>query len=284
MAVTVDDLPAHGSLPPNMTREQIVKDFLKVLKKHKVPEVYAFANAGRHPDKLESEALMKMWVAGGYPLANHTFMHPRLKNVTAPEFIKDIEDNESTLQKLNGQKNWKYFRYPYLHEGDTLEKRNAIRQYLKSKNYTIAQVTVDFEDWAWNNPYARCMTKKDKKSVEWLQKTYLESAETILDRAVQSSDFVFKKPISHILLLHFGAFDAAMLDQLLTAYEKKGVEFISLSEAVRDDVYGIDPGLTFTHGAEFQYQVLKSRNQSAKDAGLAPFTGVLDQLDGVCAK
>jgi hypothetical protein len=42
-------------------------------------------------------------------------------------------------------------------------------------------------------------------------------------------------------LLHIGAFDAWILDDLLTAYEKNGVKFVSLHEALQDEVYNINP-------------------------------------------
>lgn len=283
MAITIDDLPEHGQMPPGMTRTKIVEDFIAVLKKHKVPDATAFINGGRITTKEDSENSMKTWVAAGYSIGNHTFSHPSLNKNTADFFIKEIDDNEATLKGLNSKTEWKYFRYPYLQEGDTLEKRNAVRKHLQKKGYKIAQVTVDFEDWSWNNPYARCMTKKDNKKIAWLKKTYLESADAILDRADKLTQVVFKKSISHILLLHFGAFDASVFDQLLTNFEKKGVEFIPLSEAVKDDIYVHDPGLTFKNfGSEFQYQILKEKNQSVKDLGFAPLQNYLEEVEKVC--
>lgn len=49
--------------------------------------------------------------------------------------------------------------------------------------------------------------------------------------------------IKNILLLHIGAFDPLMLDDLLTAYEENGVKFISLHEALQDEVYNINPNI-----------------------------------------
>lgn len=164
-----------------------------------------------------------------------------------------------------------------------LEKRNKIRSYLKASGYTIAQVTVDFEDWAWNNPYARCKEKNDLTSIAWLEKTYLQNADDILERAEKLSQALFKKDISHILLLHIGAFDAEILDRLLSNYEKKGVEFIPLSEAVKDDIYSIDPGVTGKWGSEFPYQVLKARHLSLKDVGMTPYTSYPElELKTIC--
>ena len=78
---------------------------------------------------------------------------------------------------------WHYFRFPFLREGETLGKRRAIRRYLRANGYRIAQVTIDFEDWSWNEPYAYCLDKGDARSISWLKTTYLRNAVDQLERA-----------------------------------------------------------------------------------------------------
>lgn len=45
---------------------------------------------------------------------------------------------------------------------------------------------------------------------------------------------IFHRDIKNILLLHLGAFDALMFDELLTAYERHDIKFISIDEALQD--------------------------------------------------
>jgi len=47
VAITFDDLPLNGELPPGVTRVQIVKDVLAILKQCKTPQVFGFANANK---------------------------------------------------------------------------------------------------------------------------------------------------------------------------------------------------------------------------------------------
>ena len=47
MAVTFDDLPAHGPMPPGMTRVEIAQSILETLKQERMPPVYGFVNGGR---------------------------------------------------------------------------------------------------------------------------------------------------------------------------------------------------------------------------------------------
>ena len=63
-----------------------------------------------------------------------------------------------------------------------------------------------------------------------------------------------------------GAFDAVMLDELLTAYRAVETRFITLDDALRDSVYTIDPGLVQDGGATFLVQVAKARQVPIPDA------------------
>lgn len=273
VAITVDDLPTHGQLPMGTSREDVAKKILSIFKKHGVPDAVAYINMGKVEVRNESFPVLQMWKDAGYTFGNHTYLHEDINVTSIPDYEKAIALNEPGLKKLSGDNNWKTFRYPYLREGETLEKRNAIRKYLKDNGYQIAQVTIDFEDWAWNDPYARCFDKKDKKAIQWLKQTYLQNANDMLERAEVLSKSLFKRSIPHILLLHIGAFDAEILDQMLTNYKKMGVEFITLSEANRDEVYSMDPGIPAKYGSELTYQVIQSRKLELKDVGLSKYEG-----------
>ena len=151
MAVTIDDLPTHGPMPPGVQRVAIGRDMISVLKRRGVREAYGFVNGGQVKGDPQHSAILKMWHQAGLGLGNHTFSHPNLNRVTASEYIADIERNEAVLAEVAGPRWERIFRYPYLHEGDTLQKRDAVRRWLTARGYQIAQVTVYFDDWAWND-------------------------------------------------------------------------------------------------------------------------------------
>src|SRR6187401_797286 len=80
VAITFDDLPAHGPLPAGTTREDVTRKILAAFKEAKVPEVYGFINAGKlqaHPDDLK---VLQLWREAGQPLGNHTLDHMSLNN------------------------------------------------------------------------------------------------------------------------------------------------------------------------------------------------------------
>ncbi len=271
LALTVDDLPTHGALPAGATRRAIADQMIQALKRHAAPGVYGFTNGGQLPGDPALEEILRAWRHAGFVLGNHTYSHLDLTRARAADYVVDIERNEELLARLSPAGASKYFRYPYLHEGDTREKRKAIREWLTARGYTIAQVTVSLEDeWAWNDVYARCVAINDQDAIARMKRLFLESATSRLAAFEELSRRLFGRSIRHILMVHMGAFDALMLDDLLTAYRAAGTRFISLQEATQDPAYRLVPRLVQAGGATFLVQVARDRRVPLPDALTRP--------------
>ena len=242
VAITFDDLPVNGELPRGVTRAEIAKNVLAILKKRHVPPVYGFINAQKLEGSEDGAEALKLWAAAE-PFGNHTYAHMDLEENSAESFEREIEEDEPALELLNGnaKDNWRWFRYPYLHEGDTVEKRRAVRAYLKARGYKIAQVTLDWEDYLWNPAYARCAAKNDMKSIEWLRSSYLSTASEFLDLGRAQAKLIYGHEISYVLLLHLGAFSSTILPEALDLLKKKGFTLVTLEEAESDAAYEGNP-------------------------------------------
>jgi peptidoglycan/xylan/chitin deacetylase (PgdA/CDA1 family) len=252
VAITFDDLPLNGLLPPGATRVETAKDVLAILKKRHVPPVYGFINAKRLEGNVDGAEALKVWAAAE-PVGNHTYSHMDLEQNTAEAFEREIEENEPVLEllKLESRRlkprekaawdDWHWLRYPYLHEGDTVEKRRAVRAYLKAHGYRIAQVTLDWEDYLWNTAYARCVEKNDKKSIEWLRSSYLNTASEFLDLGREQARLIYGHEINYVLLMHLGAYSSTILPDALDLLKKKGFKLVTLEEAQSDPAYESDP-------------------------------------------
>jgi len=260
VAITFDDLPSHGPLPNGTTRADVARSILASLKEAKIPEVYGFINAGKLEKYPEDIEVLKIWREAGQPLGNHTYTHMSLNDNPVEAFEENIEKDESMLKTLMEGKDWHWFRYPYLWEGDTLEKRHAVRAYLKEHGYRIAQVTMDFQDYAWNGPYARCTEKKDEKAIAWLKQSYLETAADYLALDQKMAQQIFGHDIKHVLLMHVGAFDAVMLPQLLAQMKKQGIKFVPLKKAESNLAYRTDPDVAPKEGGTLLDQFFEARH------------------------
>jgi peptidoglycan-N-acetylglucosamine deacetylase len=247
LAITMDDLPLNGLLPPGVTRAETTKNVLAILKKRHLPAVYGFVNAKKLEGNPDGAEALKLWAAAE-PVGNHTYAHMDLEQNTAEAFEREIEEDEPVLDllklelpKQDAKDDWHWFRYPYLHEGDTVEKRRAVRAYLKAHGYRIAQVTLDWEDYLWNTAYARCAAKGDTKSIAWLRSSYLNTASEFLDLGREQAKLIYGHEINYVLLMHLGAFSSTILPEALDLLKKKGFKLVTLEEAESDAAYEGDP-------------------------------------------
>ena len=248
VAITFDDLPLNGDLPPGATRAQIAREAVAFLKERHLPPAYGFINAKKLEGDADAAEALKVWAAAE-PFGNHTYHHLDLDVNTAEAFEQDIEEDEPVLELLAGKdSNWHWLRYPYLREGDTVEKRRAVRAYLQTHGYRMAQVTLDWEDYLWNSAYARCVTKNDAKSIAWLKSSYLSIEASYLELGRDLAKLVYGHEINHVLLLHLGAFSSTILPDALDLMQKKGFTFVTLEEAESDAVYEGDPDVGSKYG------------------------------------
>ena len=251
VALTFDDLPLNGTLAKGFKQSDYARDTVKVLKKHRIPPSYGFINARGLERNPDGAVALKIWVAAGNPLANHTYSHINLTQNSAEDFERDVLRNEPVLELLmpeGGKSNWRWLRYPYLHEGDTLEKRRAVRAFLASNGYRIAQTTIDWEDYLWNSAHAACVMKQDEKSIAWLHESYLAIAKEYLRVQRELSRQVFGRDINHVMLLHLGSFSSHILPDLFKLLDHEGYEIVTLEEAQSDPAYDYDPDVASAGG------------------------------------
>ena len=280
VAITFDDLPEHGDLPPGISRAGVARSIIHTLKVRHAPPIYGFINAdGLAGDPADGEVL-RLWRAAGFSLGNHTFSHPDANVVTASTFEQDVLADESTLQKYMGGHNWHWLRLPYLHEGDTPEKRDEIASFIKMHRYHIAQVTLSFDDYAYNDPYARCIATGNAAAVAWLKQSFLDRASVDILAAHKMSELLYGRDIKHVLLMHIGAFDAVMLPKLLDMYKRRGVELISLPDSESDPAYKNADEQQFDWGGTMLEEQMIARGIPIPD--FANRDDALDQIDALC--
>ncbi len=238
IAITFDDIPAHGPLVTGQTRVGVIRDITEALAKAKAP-AFGFLNAGFGLDTPDDAArAIAAWRAAGLPLGNHTYSHVNLDQVGAPAFAAEVARNEAVLGKAAGDTDWHWFRYPFLSEGSTPAVRDAARATLKARGYRAAAVTMSFNDFKWNPVYAACAVKRDAVAVRALEASFLADARSAALASRARAKAQVGRDIPYVLLMHVGAFDAHMLPRLLALYSEMGFRFITLQEAEADPYYG----------------------------------------------
>ncbi len=262
VALTFDDLPLNGTLPAGKTKEQITRETIAVLKKHHVPPSFGFINAVALERSVDGARALEAWIGSGNPLGNHTYSHQSLTKISTEDFEKEILRNEPVLELLappKARSDWHWLRYPYLHEGDTVEKRRAVREFLRVNHYQVAQVTLDWEDYLWNSAHARCLDKDDAASIEWLRTSYLSEAERWIRAQRGFAKLVWGRDISHVTLLHLGSFSTSILPDLFELLDREGFEIVTLEEAQSDPAYQVDPDIGAPNGGTLTELMMQAK-------------------------
>jgi peptidoglycan/xylan/chitin deacetylase (PgdA/CDA1 family) len=277
IALTFDDLPVHGPLPQGLTREDIANSVIRALESANAPPIYGFVNATWLKSNPSTAQVLQLWRDAGFPLGSHTLTHMDPNTNSLEAFEQNILADEPTLEKYMDGQDWHWLRFPYLHEGETPEKHRAIMDFLKLHNYRVAQVTLSFGDYNYNEPYARCLAKNDEQAIEQLKQSYLDGANEQLTDGPKIASLIYGRDIKHIMLLHIGGFETVMLPKLLDLLQQRGWKLITLPEATTDPAFADDPQLS-TYGGTFLQQVMNARHITPP-----PATGGSKlSLDAVC--
>ncbi|HSS51300.1 MAG TPA: polysaccharide deacetylase family protein, partial [Thermoanaerobaculia bacterium] len=144
LLISVDDLPVAGGgihTDPG-ERELITRALLAALAKHQVPAVglVIWGNVKTGDDRV----LLRRWLAAGHELGNHSASHLDLTKTGADAYIADVEAGRAGLAGfLAGEDDRKvrFFRFPFLDEGDTAAKLDAVRTYLSNSGQRSLPVT-----------------------------------------------------------------------------------------------------------------------------------------------
>jgi peptidoglycan/xylan/chitin deacetylase (PgdA/CDA1 family) len=243
MAITIDDLPvAQPSWHTPEQMEQITHDLLTVLRRHGLP-VVGFVNEGKlmvggtvDPTRL---GILEHWLTAGHELGNHGFAHLDLHRVSSEDWMADVVKGEGATKALVEAKGnrYRWFRHPFLHTGMSVEIQRETTDFLAERGYTIAPVTMDNSEWVYGRAYADAYNAGDTVLMWRIGEDYVRYMLEVVEFWEGQTTAIIGHPIPHVLLIHAYALNADWLDDLLTALEERGYNWISPEAAIEDPVY-----------------------------------------------
>jgi peptidoglycan/xylan/chitin deacetylase (PgdA/CDA1 family) len=240
IAITVDDLPAHGALPQGMTRVGIARSYLATLKKHGVPQAYGFVNAVHLQEEPDSAPVLALWRKAGYPLGNHTYSHLNLDHAPSLEaWEADLERGEPPIAAQMQGADWHWLRFPNLGDGATPALHDGAAAYLAQHGYKVADVSISFSDWAYTDTYARCVAKHDDAAIASMKADYLRSVDEGIVWMKAASKATYGRVIPQVLLTHVGGWSAMMLPEVMARLDAAGAHYVPLAKAEADPAYAM---------------------------------------------
>ena len=189
----------------------------------------------------EGKQLVMQWSTAGHLVGNHTSRHRSLASakLSLAEFIQDVEDADRALNTIP---TWvPMLRFPFLKEGDTAEKRDGIRQWMRTHGYRPAPVSIDTSDWYFNQIWLAFLARGQSSKLVLVQRAYIDH---LLGRA-KYYDTLAKQTLhrspAHVVLLHVNAINAASIGLLVNEFKANGWTFVAPAEAFADPLYAATP-------------------------------------------
>ena len=100
IALTFDDIPVHGDLPPGVTREQVMRDIVAALAAARAP-AQGFVTGAFGQGDPDAAAATAIWRRSGLPAGNHTRNHLNLDTLDPAQFAEQVTGNEAAVAATN---------------------------------------------------------------------------------------------------------------------------------------------------------------------------------------
>jgi peptidoglycan/xylan/chitin deacetylase (PgdA/CDA1 family) len=237
IAITLDDFSLYDT--PQMSAAARNRAILDALDKYNLKA--GMFVSGKHVASEKNMGLLRLWDERGHLIANHTYSHQEYPDIDFQEFSRDILRNEEMLKHLPRYR--KYFRFPYLKEGKTVEQRDRMRAFLEEHGYRNGHVTIDASDWYVDQRLRERLKKNPQAKLAPYREFYLSH---LWERATYYDDLARKvlgRSVKHTLLLHHNVLNGMFLGDVLGMFRRKGWKLIDVEKAFTDPVFNTNPAI-----------------------------------------
>jgi peptidoglycan/xylan/chitin deacetylase (PgdA/CDA1 family) len=249
LALTFDDLPWVGPLPPREGQAQPTGRILAALRRHDAPAV-GFVDCARVGPGAQT---LRLWLDAGQRLGNHTADHVDLDRAAPSAWIAAARSCDRYLRELTGD-SVIYFRYPYLHRGRTRERFDAAKRALAELGAPIAPVTIVTLDWLLAVPYSSALRAGNTARAREIGAAFVDHVARTAAHYREVARERVGHDVAHVLLLHANALVADHLDELLERLRDDGFRFAPLERALRDPVYARPDDYVGPEGLSWLYR------------------------------
>ena len=265
LLITVDDLPVASPAQHRDPdeRERITRELLAVLAKHRIRAVGLVTWAQvREP---RDRRFLEQWLAAGHELGNHSDRHLDYTTTDTTAYIADVESGRKQLAAFLAEHDRKlrFFRFPFLREGDTPEKLQAMRRYLARSGQRNLPVTIDNEDWAFEAGWVEARRRGDAAARDSIAAEYQSQLRLEVRDHEARGDGLFERQTPQILLLHANEIGTAQWDGLFSWLVRSGHRFASADEVLADAAFAATHEYVGRYGCGLWHRLADERRRRA---------------------
>jgi peptidoglycan/xylan/chitin deacetylase (PgdA/CDA1 family) len=240
IALTFDDVPrSPGAF---FTPDERTRRLIAALRQSGVRQAAFFINPGNFEQWFGKggEQRIAAYVRAGHVIANHSFSHPHLSELTPGAYIADLDRAAVWLKGRPGFRPW--YRYPFLDEGfSDVAKRDAVRAALRARGLHNGYVTSDSNDWLMEQLTLEAKRAGQPMDMKALRDLYIR---TVVGSA-DFSDALARKALGRspvqVILMHETDLEAMFVADAVRALKADGWEIVSAHAAFADPIAREEP-------------------------------------------
>jgi peptidoglycan/xylan/chitin deacetylase (PgdA/CDA1 family) len=258
IAITFDDLPSSQNEPAGKQRV-INQRILTALDKFNAPatgfvnedKLYSQQETQDQQETQEKTEILQSWINRGHLLGNHTYSHKAFSATEAEEFEQDVIKGAEVSKVLMSKAGleYRYFRHPYLDTGTSPDKRASFERFLTREGYIISPITIDTDDWKFN----QVLLEHPEDQAKIIQE-YIDHTRAKFDFYESASKKMFGRNIKHTWLLHVNLINSLAMEDLLKMVQERGYDFVTLDKALEDKAYAESDNFYGPYGVSWLYR------------------------------
>lgn len=240
IALTFDDAPTgQGTLLSGPQRTQML---IEGLSEGGVSGAMFFVLTGNITDTSDV-ARLRAYTDAGHVLANHSHSHAWLRETEPATYLRDIDRATDILSDYGSVA--AFFRFPYLDEGNTPDRRLAVQDGLRARGLQNGYVTVDTYDWYMQSMLNDAVTKDHDIDMDVLGAVYIDALMDGIEFYDDIAQDQLGRSPRHVLLLHENDLAALFVPHLIAALRADGWDIIPAQDAFDDPINQIAPATEF---------------------------------------
>lgn len=265
VAITIDDIPNTRQFK-NDKNTSVLLNELDALQ---IP-IAIFINEGKVYSTGSSERnteLLEDWCSKEYiTLGNHSFGHLRYSDTSLDDYINDILKGETLTREIahTHSKSLHHFRFPFNDLGIDSLQQAKIDSALRTLNYNITPFTIESSDYMFNLIYTNHLSKGELKEAKEIGDLYVSKTIDFFNFYDSLSQQIYGRSVNQIYLCHDNALNAKFLPKLIKQLKEANYNFISLDEALSDNVYSQENVYFKKWGISWFYRWMKTPDERKK--------------------
>ena len=234
--------PLDRTANPPKDADSTMRLMIEKLKAHKIPAIgFVQGEMISDGEKLYPVRanIVRLWRDAGFEIGIGGYKHIWFYNTPYEDYVANVEKNESVVRKILSEKNLplRYFSYPFLNTGKTADERNRFESWLGARGINPVKYTIDNQEWMYSYAYDMARNDNDISTMTDVRIAFIKYMSDMFDHYEIYSQTMFGRDINQTMVLTPSRLVADSADDLFGMIEKRGYNFVSMEEALKDEAY-----------------------------------------------